>query len=242
MLTPITHILHRKELRNLNKVMTCKNFIILLFLFITTSLFAQESVDFKKIEKEINNIESPFYYNRIFERYTKNDTTLTMYEYWYLYYGYSFQEQYSPYSWNAYDDSLKYYFNLKEISTSDFENMKALTRKIINDDPFNTRVMYLQSFACYNLKDTVESKKWIKKYNSIIETILSSGDGKTEESAMAVIYIRDEYEVLNALGLHFNGQQSLTQSKCDYLQVDKNDYNLNGLYFNVNRLFEVGIK
>jgi len=68
--------------------------------------------------------------------------------------------------------------------------------------------------------------------------ILSSGDGRTEESAFHVISVSHEYDILQVLGFEFGGQQSLTTKDCDYLAVKENEYDIKGFYFNVQMLLE----
>ena len=63
--------------------------------------------DFKTIEAAIKDKNSPLFYSKLMERYKNNDTTLTNEEYRYLYYGYSFQTEYSPYGRPSQSDAIK---------------------------------------------------------------------------------------------------------------------------------------
>ena len=74
-----------------------KCMIVIALMFLALNLYPQEhkmvTPDFVKIEAEIKNENSNFYYPKLFERYLKGDTTLTVEDYHYLYFGYSFQDE-----------------------------------------------------------------------------------------------------------------------------------------------------
>jgi len=77
------------------------------------------------------------------------------------------------------------------------------------------------------------------KYFNLLKAILKTGDGTSEKMAYSVISVSHEYEILIMLGLKFAGSQELIGS-CDYLLVKENDKNIEGVYFDVSRLFEIG--
>jgi hypothetical protein len=72
----------------------------------------------------------------------------------------------------------------------------------------------------------------------VIETILSTGDGKTEETAWHVVSVEHEYDILKMLGFRFGGEQTLTNKGCDYLKVEQNKHDIKGFYFDVNKILE----
>ncbi len=87
------------------------------------------------------------------------------------------------------------------------------------------------------LKDS--SDVWFYKYDKLIRTIISTGDGKNEDTAFIVTKVSDEYSILNALGLQFTGQV-LTANKNKYydlMNVAKNDYGIDKLFFDINLFF-----
>lgn len=109
----------------------------------------------------------------------------------------------------------------------------------MDEFPFNIEHIYLNAVANYNLGENIESQKWIFKYDKLISTILASGDGLTEKTAMIVIKVSDEYSILSALELEVLSQ-SLTNKKnknYDYLELKENEMGLEGLYFDVDLFF-----
>ena len=57
---------------------------------------AQTAPDNKDIFEQTLNSESPYYYPTLMMRYLAEDTTLSEKDYYYLYYGYAYSDQYSP--------------------------------------------------------------------------------------------------------------------------------------------------
>ncbi len=191
----------------------------------------------EEIKESTYQIDSPYYYPNLYQRYAENDTTLTLDEYRHLYLGYQFQEDYNPYYKSPYSDMLATL--LKEdnniYSTCDSIVKYAL---LANDDqPFN--LVYINHLI-YSYKCNGENENatiWSTKLHLLIDAILSTGNGLTQESAWYVIYPQQEYEVVNLIGLNVAGQEFI-QSGYDYLTVETNVLDIEGYYFNVKNLLE----
>ena len=72
----------------------------------------------------------------------------------------------------------------------------------------------------------------------LIRTILATGDGKTPETAFAVIAVAEEYAIIGALGLK-RGQQALINKdghSYDLMRVTTKDGAMERLYFNIDRV------
>ena len=75
--------------------------------------------------------------------------------------------------------------------------------------------------------------------------IYFSGDGLTDSTAMYVISVDHEYDMIGLLGYRFGGTQALVRRKghaMDKMAILKNDEGITFLYFNVDRLFESFMK
>ncbi len=84
-----------------------------------------------------------------------------------------------------------------------------------------------------------KSLVFFNKYYMLIETILSSGDGLSPETAMVVLNTSDEYSVINAIGFQAE-MQSLTRingKNYDIIKLFENDYNIEELYFDIDLFF-----
>ena len=83
--------------------------------------------------------------------------------------------------------------------------------------------------------DTIQERK-------LLETIDSTGDGKTPETALCVIDVGQEYEYLQRVFPY-----SVLQVKCqsvsdgiDCLEFEENAFGIEKIYFDISRRFEVG--
>lgn len=201
-----------------------------------------EKIDFKEIKIEVLAKNSNFNFEKLFKRYQSNDTTLDIIDYKYLYYGYTFMDSYEPYAQNS-DQGKKINKLLakQNPSTTDYKNILKLTAGVFKENPFDLDMIWITQLSYSKLRNESKAKKWLYKFDKIIETIFKSGDGLTVETAMTVIDTRHEYIILSIAGFEFGGEQSLVSRHFDYLKVKKNEYEINGLYFNVERLLDVNM-
>jgi len=206
-----------------------------ILVLITLASFGQiKPIDLNEI-KSIANTDT---YNKLFDRFLTNDTTLSLDDYVIIYYGQAFIDNYKP---NARHDSvraLNMYLNTSRESV-DFQKVLNLTKQILNDFPFNIEQIYITGIAYDKIGEHDLSKLWFYKYDKLIRTIMSSGDGKSEKTAMIVSKVTDEYSILNALGLSFTGQALTSKKKkyYDLMNVEQNDYGIDKLYFDINLFF-----
>ncbi len=84
------------------------------------------------------------------------------------------------------------------------------------------------------------SQAYFMFYEKQVDAIMSTGYGLSENTAFVVIYIPDEYEILEVLGFRFSGTQSLLINNIDMLGIFENPYGFTELYFDVSRLLSVG--
>lgn len=220
-----------------------KKRIILITLLISAVNLYSQNFDYKKpdytqIEKIIQDEYSEFYYPKLMERYRNSDTTLTIQDYRILYYGFMFQDAYSPYGTSDYVDSVRQVFSKDSLQPDDFKTVIRFQKKILEEHPFNLRDLNTLTFAYYQIGDTISTALIYFKLDKIIEAILSTGDGETEYSGWHVISVSHEYDLLNILGFEFGGMQTLTNNQCDFLKVNDNEYGIQGLYFDVGMLLK----
>lgn len=216
--------------------------ISILTIFIISNSFSQEikfeKPNYKKISKEIKKKKSKFYYKKLFDRYLEGDTTFNLNEKRHLYYGFAFQEEYSPYGNSTYTDSLKVFYKKDTLTKFDFEEIVRFSKLILDENPFDLRAINNLNYAYYSLENKDLEKLYNYKSLLIIDAIMSSGDGISEKSAFFVIYVPHEYDLINALGLGFGGEQSLTANGFDYLKLQDNEYGIEGFYFEISRSLE----
>jgi hypothetical protein len=220
-----------------------KQIIILLLLICSVGYsYAQRKIykpNYKKIEKEINKKKSDNYYPKLFARYQNNDTTLTDEQYTLLFYGAPSQPGYIPYGGSTYSDSTEKIYDKKLLTLADYDSAIYYENIALKINPFSLRDLNILSYSYIKTgNDSLANLINLKK-EKIIKTILTTGDGRTQERGFFVITVSQEYDLLQILGFDFSGEQTLTPTGCDYLGVKTNKYNIKGLFFDVNKIQEV---
>lgn len=221
--------------------MPMKYFLSLLLIVITANAFCQSEEfskpDYKLIEKNVGDKKSPYYFNTLFERYKKADSTMTVEDRRHLYYGYSFQDSYSPYGIPNDYESLNEILMSQKTDSKTLEKLIKVSANVLRDYPFSIRVKEYRIYAFKQLGRLKEARAEEKQAAMIIDAILSTGDG-SKENSFYVISTTNEYELLDILGFKFGGEQSIVEGRYDYLTLEENPYELKGMYFEVSRLFE----
>ena len=198
----------------------------------TASAQEVEAPNYRELRVSIQNSKGPNYYPSLMRRYVENDTTLTLEQYRALYYGYTLQEDFVPYKQErtALFDIRR---SLVETNGAQKTCSEAinLSKSALEDNPFDLLAISTMSFAYRQLRDTVSYRLWNDKQDALLDAIVSSGDGESEESAIHVIDLEHEYEVLNRMGLQIDAD-SLCNDHVEYLKVMPNAEEVRGVYFN----------
>lgn len=213
---------------------------LIFFSCLTCVIYPQQTNDFVKpdynvIEKNVNDKKSPYYFKKLFDRFTKADSTMTLEEKRHLYYGYSFQDDYAPYGRSDAYGELNELLKKEELAKTDYEKILVLSEAILKVYPFSIRMREYRIFSYKELAKYNQAEHETVQASIIIDAILSSGDGTTKESSFYVINTMNEYELISILGFDFGGEQRLLDGQYDYLTLSENSYNLKGFYFDVSR-------
>ncbi len=216
-----------------------KKYLLTVLCFLTiTSIFSQAEEknppNYKAIKKEVSDKNSAFYYPKLFDKFLKSDTTMTLREKRLLYYGFQYQSKYSPYGGHSsYNDSLKTVFQKQNFTKEDFKKVITFSDSILSSNPFDLRSLNYQTYALQELGNKQDYLKKLNQMRTIIQAIFSSGNGLKKETAFYVIYVSHEYVLLDILGYKFGGQQQLIDHY-DYLRLAENPENIKGMYFDVS--------
>lgn len=215
-------------------------FVIVTFaLPIVTKLGAQPrqiEVNYKEVSLKVSDPTSTYYYPVLFKRYLENDTTLSLLDYHYLYFGFTFQKKYKPYGRSDEIIEIRKILERNNLSNNDYKKLINLSEKVLDEFPFDLDAVLYMTMSNDKLGADDISKVWQYKYGKIIETILSSGDGISQKTAMHVITTKDEYIIIQILGLEFAGEQSLIKH-FDRMKIEENEFGVDYLYFDIERMF-----
>lgn len=217
--------------------------ILLLLMVLMMSIgktYSQEqpfkAPNYELIKKEIQDKASNFYYPKLLERLTVNDTLLNKEDYDHLYFGYVFDPKFDAFYKSTDEEKLSEYYRSEKLDEKDYDKIIKLAEHAITIYPFDLRPMNYLAYI-YHLKgDEINAKKMAIRFNKILGVILSSGNGLTCETGFHVISVSDEYMLLNTLKLKVKAQ-SLT-GNCDYMSFEKGMYKVDGLYFNIEKILK----
>lgn len=222
--------------------MKLKFFLLYCLTALLTKVYGQDVKtlipDYQEIEKLTKDKGSAFYYDRLYSRYVGDDTTLTLRDYRMLYYGYFFQPGYAPFYHTAASDSIKLILGAQnEPGAMQWKEVLRLGQENLSQNPFDLKGLNIVWIAYKRTGDSLMARVYFDKLRKLVQTILATGDGLSEETAFHVVNVSHEYDILSILGYEFGGNQQLTDSKCDYLSLKTNSDNLSGLYFDVKQIF-----
>ena len=137
----------------------------------------------------------------------------------------------------------------------EFEDPINLVDDFIDSEKYSEAINYLDSLLgkCYvNIKahlycgyvyklmgDSIKSNYHYNIYNGLIESILNYGDGSVPEKAFIVIFVEEEYLLLDAvnMSMQMQGVTTIDDHRFDVLTVFVNETKEEReLYFNINLL------
>lgn len=218
-----------------------KTILLLAVLMLSsTKIHSQEHAfkapDYELIKKEIQDKSSNYYYPKLLNRLVANDSLLTTEDYIHLYFGYVFDPKYNVFYKSPDEEKLSEYYRSEKLDEKDYDKIIQLAEHSLSVYPFDLRPMNYLGYI-YHLKgDEVAAKNVATRFNNILGTILSSGNGLKCETGFHVISVSDEYILLNMLKL-ITKSQSLV-GNCDYLSFEKGAYKIDGIYFNIEKILK----
>jgi len=220
---------------------------ILIFIFLSSfySGFSQnrnfERPNYKKIKKAVKKRKSDFNYSKLFKKFSSPYYNMSLKEKRFLYFGYIYQKNYSPFGFSKYSDSLNLYAR-KPLTKITLRKMIVFSEFILSKNPFNIEVLIYKSYLQRKNKDNVGYSLTKKQLNIIYDAIKSTGNGLTKKQAYHIIYRDHKKEFLKYLKLKHKGiNKTIDKYRVEYLNVEKNKNNIRGIYFNVSA-FKINLK
>jgi hypothetical protein len=216
------------------------NFLLQAALSAALRASAQESEtafakpDYEAIESNIGNDRSEFYYPKLWERYQRGDSTMTMEEIRHLLYGYVFQKEYAPYATADNARLIEALAAKNDPTAQEREEMLALLDGALKTEPFNLRYLIYEGFANNGLNRQVEAARCMEKISIVLGALFSTGDGRSKETAMHMIAVSQEYDILFTNKLSRQSQR-LVEDRYDVLTLQPNRSGVDELWFDIGR-------
>lgn len=167
-----------------------------------------------------NNLQiSKSEYKQLLKRFESGDTTLTAEEGAKLYYGFA---ETSAYKGNA-DYGVKQAKDL--IQAKKYAEAFKAAKQVLKECPVSFSAYEVIMFVDYACRDTQEVPKsetvpYMRRFFKLMEGVFSTGDGQTNETAMPVICVQDEYIIMKTLGLTKVNEQELVDQKYDRMDIE----------------------
>ena len=194
-------------------------FFLPVILFVLNVSAQFETVDREQIKQQVTDQSAASYYPNLLQRFNNNDFTLTLADYRALYYGFVFQPAYSGYA-----DHQKKQIS-EAISNHNYTEAVRVADEVLQRIPVSLTANYLKGYALFKIDSTDNS--WVtyrKKYTSLRDAIISSGDGLSCATAFKTIFVTDEYDIMyNYFEISSRSSQQLVYP-CDKFTIDPSKY------------------
>ena len=214
--------------------------IVAAMLLAAVSVHSQTRVpDEDVIVDRIMDSQSAYYYPNLMMRYRSGDTTLTDEEYFYLYYGFAYDDNYRPLDSNP---ALDRFFGLVErlnVDAPDADLLRTLIvtgEEVMVRDPFSPKVLNVMAYSYGALGESQKERSYYNHLTNIIRVIESSGDGTTEKSPRHVLMFSHARDVLASHGLEFRTSKLMSRS-VEYIPLERPDGRVKGYYFDYSRIY-----
>ncbi len=203
---------------------------------------AQEGVEIRIPDEEdivIRTIstDSPYYYPPMMARYMAGDLELTAEHYHYLYYGYAYEEGYDAHAPLPGAEAMSAVFARDGgLTPEDALVIIEAGRANMKVDPFNPGNLNMMTYAYEIAGDTVNAIISADRFRKVVGAITASGTGRRETSPWHILRFSHANDVVAAKGLKIANRQVRSRT-VEYIQVEKNDNGVRGLFFNYDRVY-----
>ncbi len=195
--------------------------------------------DFNRIENNIKESTSIYYYPKLMEKYLSGKTQMTPEEGRHLYFGYVFQQNYQPADTSEFNSKLVEILSRSSFSNSDYAKILEYSDALLLEDPFNLRALNAKMLVYAQQDNADEYKRTAQQRRVVQDAIISTGDGMSENSAFYVIMIAHEYDILPFLGYTFGGEDKILRgNKVNYLSLGDNRFGVARVYFNITPIIK----
>lgn len=216
--------------------------VLILGLLVQQSAVAQQTPpNLQAVRDSISNPSSSLYYPVLFNRYQMMDSTLTMTDYYYLYYGYPEQLTYMPLLDNSAKIELEQIMGKRSaVTVDDYQRAIVLAQTILSVEPFNMRDINVLAFLYAQVGYDDKAAHLMQRIDMIANTIRSTGDGKREETAWWVTYFNHAVDLLALMNCD---QQTpiIVSRSVEFIPVSNMENRKDkGYYFNYSEVYAHG--
>lgn len=215
-----------------------KRILILLLALLPVLAMAQRVPDNEDVLAKTIDASSPYYYPRLMERYIHGDTTLTLDDYHYLYYGFAYADNYRPMESDpARIDVLEVFVATDMPDSLQLLRVVESGERVMHSDPFSPQNLNFLTFAYGKLGNRHMEKVCYDRFTKVMQTIALSGTGRREDSPWHVLTFQHAADFTAWRGGEINNRQVRSRS-VEYIQLKTKDMDGNrGYFFDFSRVY-----
>ncbi len=173
-------------------------------LIYSNGIFTNFNIDnIDKMNLQVKDRKSKYNYKKLLKRFNEDKKSLSLDEYFMLYYGHSQQKRFSGYS-----QTNKQGYR-KQFAKGDYFECIDVAEKYLKDDPLLIEAYLYIAYSHLYMGDIEKYKENIYVYSAFVMSISYSGDGKTPDTPYIIISIADEYNMMYFLGFKYGTQKLL---------------------------------
>lgn len=192
------------------------------------------------ILRQTLSVSSPYYYTNLMLKYRSGQEPLTADEYFYLYYGYLYNEGYRPFAKNQALDEMLLIMSGIDTTQPMVSQLEALIERGVEAlelDPFNPKVLNLLAFAYGALDDPHREQLYYNHLNGVLATIESTGSGLKEASPWHVLMFSHAYDLLASQGYTYHEARIISRT-VEYIPLTAKSHDgTKGFYFDYSRIY-----
>lgn len=194
--------------------------------------------DYQLIKEAISDSNGEYYYPRLLERLSKDDTTLDINDVRCIYYGYTFQPGFNPYERVDEEGEIaKLLFTGNEPSKEDFIKVVELADSFLTQKPTELPMYYYRLIGCSYGYGENDPRTDVARFlfSALMDAIYSSGNGSREapfhlSSVMHSYYIMD----MNNLRMKYKILDAVNDRMCDVFILEENELGIDTLFFDIH--------
>lgn len=181
--------------------------------------------------------ESPYYYAPLMARYLAGDETLTADDYYYLYYGFAYQDAFDAHAEPPGSATMYAVFrNSSQPTDDEVRELIAAGRRNMAVDPFSPGNLNMMTWAYGLAGDTLAMRQSAARFHGVVGAIESSGTGMREKSPWHILRFTHANDVVAARG-HKTVNRQVRSNTVEYLQLEPNRERAKGYFFNYERVY-----
>lgn len=220
-----------------------KRLLTLLILTLTAAAAWSQVPDEEDIIRKTMNTSSPYYYTSLMMRYN-NLERLSIEDYHYLYYGFAYQNDYRPtMANNALDElyALLPHIDVESSDRQELENLVLTCKEVLKIDPFNLTALNMLVFAYGAMGDKQKEEAYFLNLHGIMETIKSSGDGRSERNPMHIIMFSHAVDLVSSMGMASQRAEIISR-EVEFIPLTTprrtpDGKKIRGFYFDYSRIY-----